>query len=118
MITVCDLGRIPWRRSNVTARPPQMLAEERVTWQEAHRTGQSASTYLDAETGLERVRCWPIHEPEWKREILQKRDRRVLASVKSSSSNVWLGSRSPPRPSPQGNRTLSSACPIKSADGR
>ena len=71
VITVCDLGRIAWRRSNVTARPPQMLAEERATWQEAHRTSEAASAYLDAETGLERVRCWPIHEPEWKREILR-----------------------------------------------
>jgi hypothetical protein len=71
VITVCDLGRIVWRRSNVAARPPQMLDEERSVWQAVHQTGNAAGEYLDAESGLERVRCWPIHEPDWKREILR-----------------------------------------------
>jgi hypothetical protein len=71
VITVCDLGRIHWRRSNVTARPPAMLPEEKAVWQETHETGLPADAILDAETGLECVRCWPIHEPDWKREILR-----------------------------------------------
>jgi Zn-dependent peptidase ImmA (M78 family) len=71
MITVCDLGQIHWRRSNATARPPAMLPEERDLWQIAHRTGRMTGDTLDGETGLERVRCWPIHEPHWKREILR-----------------------------------------------
>lgn len=71
VITVCDQGRIHWRRSNVTARPPDLLREERAVWQESYRTGLPASDVLDVETGLESVRCWPVHEPGWKREIIR-----------------------------------------------
>jgi hypothetical protein len=71
VITVCDLGRVHWRRSNVTARPPGMLPEEMAVWRAVHETGAPICESLDAETGLESVRCWPIHEPGWKREILR-----------------------------------------------
>jgi Zn-dependent peptidase ImmA (M78 family) len=71
VITICDLGRVHWRRSNVTARPPSLLPEEIAVWRETHETGFPSETALDAETGLENVRCWPIHEPGWKREILR-----------------------------------------------
>ena len=71
VITLCDLGRVRWRRSNVAARPPAMLPEERDVWQSAHVTGLPASEALGGETGLELARCWPIHEPDWKREILR-----------------------------------------------
>jgi hypothetical protein len=71
VITICDLGRVHWRRSNATARPPSVLPEERDIWQVSHRASVPASDMLDGETGLERVRCWPIHEPDWKREILR-----------------------------------------------
>jgi len=71
VITVCDLGRVHWRRSNATVRPPSMLEEERDIWQVVRCTGFAASDTLDGETGLERVRCWPVHEPDWKREILR-----------------------------------------------
>jgi hypothetical protein len=71
VITVCDLGRIGWRRSNVTARPPALAPEERAVWQEAHISGLPATTMLDSESGLQHVTCWPIHEPGWKREILR-----------------------------------------------
>jgi IrrE N-terminal-like domain len=71
VITVCDLGRVHWRRSNVSARPPGMLPQERAVWQEAHETGLTAWERLDAESGLESVCCWPVHEEGWKREILR-----------------------------------------------
>ncbi|HEX2476238.1 MAG TPA: ImmA/IrrE family metallo-endopeptidase [Lacipirellulaceae bacterium] len=71
VITICDLGRVHWRKSNVSARPPAMLPEEKAVWQEAHQTGLPAWERLDAECGLESVHCWPIHEPDWKREILR-----------------------------------------------
>jgi hypothetical protein len=71
VITIYDHGRVHWRRSNVTARPPSMLPEEKAVWAEAHETGLPTEAVLDAETGLELVRCWPIHEPGWKREILR-----------------------------------------------
>ncbi len=71
VITVCDLGRVHWRRSNIAARPPAMLAEERAIWLETHESGLPMEATLDAETGLGLVRCWPIHEPGWKREIMR-----------------------------------------------
>jgi hypothetical protein len=71
VITLCDHGRVRWRRSNTCSRPPALLTEERSVWQEAHVTGLPASAALDAESGLEQVDCWPIHEPEWKREIVR-----------------------------------------------
>jgi len=71
VITLCDLGRPRWRRSNVSSRPPEMLPDERKTWQSVHRSGSPESEFMNAETGLERVQCWPVHEPDWKREILR-----------------------------------------------
>jgi len=71
VITVCDLGRVHWRRSNATARPPGMLLEETAVWQGVHELGVPTQETLDPETGLASVHCWPIHEPGWKREILR-----------------------------------------------
>lgn len=71
VITVCDLGQVHWRRSNASARPPGLLPAEEAIWREVHETSIRASGTLDAESGLESVRCWPIHEPGWKREIMR-----------------------------------------------
>ena len=72
VITLCDLGRVHWRRSNLSGRVPPLVPEEHAVWQQAHATGQPASAMLDpAATGLQRVRCWTVHEPDWKREILR-----------------------------------------------
>lgn len=72
VITVCDLGRVRWRWSNVTAWPPALLSAERAVWHHTHTTGVPAAGQLhDADAGLESVRCWPVHEPGWKREILR-----------------------------------------------
>jgi Zn-dependent peptidase ImmA (M78 family) len=72
VITICDLGRVHWRKSNASARPPHMLPEELNTWRESHQTSVPCGEALDPNaTGLVRVRSWPIHEPGWKREILR-----------------------------------------------
>ena len=72
VITLCDLGSVRWRRSNAATRPPRMLPEELAVWRESHERGEPASATLDpSTTGLESVRCWPIHEVAWKREILR-----------------------------------------------
>jgi hypothetical protein len=71
VMTICDHGRVHWRRSNVSARPPDMLAGEKAVWRETHQTGLPSSDLLDAECGLDFVRCWPVHEPGWKREIIR-----------------------------------------------
>src|SRR3954468_10488581 len=71
VITICDHGRLTWRRSNATGRPPGLIPEEQEAWRECHRTGATMDVSVDGETGLERVRAWAIHEPQWKREILR-----------------------------------------------
>jgi Zn-dependent peptidase ImmA (M78 family) len=72
VITLCDLGTVHWRRSNAATRPPAMLPEELAAWRRSHELGTPAAATLDpSTTGLESVRCWPIHEPDWKREILR-----------------------------------------------
>ncbi len=72
VITLCDQGRVCWRRSNVAGRPPRLLPQELAVWRAAHTHGAPASAPLDPVTsGLEAVSAWPIHEPGWKREILR-----------------------------------------------
>ncbi len=72
VVTLCDLGRVNWRRGNISGRIPPLLPEEHTVWQRTHTTGQPAAATLDpATTGLERVRAWPVHEPDWKREIIR-----------------------------------------------
>lgn len=72
VITLFDQGRIRWRRTNAGSRPPQLLPEESRVWRSAHELSEPASATLDSSTtGLESVHAWPIHEPEWKREIVR-----------------------------------------------
>jgi len=72
VVTLCDLGRFRWRRSNAGGRPPRLLPEETNVWRAAHESGKPASATFDpTTTGLESVRCWPIHENDWKREIVR-----------------------------------------------
>ena len=66
-VTVFDHGRITRRRSNGGRRPASLLPVECAVWQEAHRTGRAS----EQRAGEVRVRCWPVHEPDWKREILR-----------------------------------------------
>jgi hypothetical protein len=66
-VTIFDHGRITRRRSNDGRRPPPPIPLECAVWQETHRTGRAGAEWCD---GL-LVRCWPVHEPGWKREILR-----------------------------------------------
>jgi hypothetical protein len=65
------LGRVRWRKSNVISRPPALAPEEQSVLQEAHVTGMPVTATADPESGLQCVSGWPIHEPDWKREILR-----------------------------------------------
>jgi hypothetical protein len=72
VVTLCDQGSVRWRRTNAGSRPPRLLPEETGVWREAHEFCEPASDNLDpASTGLESVHAWPIHEAEWKREIVR-----------------------------------------------
>jgi hypothetical protein len=72
VITLCDQGRVIWRRGNQGSHLPQLLLEEQDALDHAHATGLPADEFLDPlSTGLDRVRAWPVHEPDWKREIIR-----------------------------------------------
>jgi hypothetical protein len=72
IVTLFDQGKITWRRSNILRRPPPLTSAEKRTWQVANEGGK-ASEYSEADlpTGINDIRCWPIHEPTWRREILR-----------------------------------------------
>jgi hypothetical protein len=66
-ITIFDHGRRTFRRGNTGRRLPPLLPVELAAWRAAHETGGAV-----VETGpLCRVQAWPVHEPDWKREILR-----------------------------------------------
>lgn len=69
IISVVDNGKVTRRRSNGASPGWQLTAVEYSTWQDCHRT-ESAIDLRDEESNL-RVRCWPVHEADWKREILR-----------------------------------------------
>ena len=66
-ITVFDQNRRTFRRGNLPHRLPPPVPQERAARRAAHETGQPAAE----QDHLCRVRAWPVHEPEWKREILR-----------------------------------------------
>ena len=72
VITLADQGQIQWRLSNRFLRTPPLTAAERCAWQAAFTHGESARCEPgDLPDGIEDVRAWPIHEPEWRREIIR-----------------------------------------------
>jgi hypothetical protein len=56
VITLCDQGRVRWRRGNIPNYPPRPLSAEMAVWRESHASGKPASARLDpTTTGLESV---------------------------------------------------------------
>jgi len=72
MLTLFDQGKIVWRKSNLLRRPPLLTPPEAHTWRVAQVDSQPAEySESDLPEGITNVRCWPIHEPGWRREILR-----------------------------------------------
>jgi hypothetical protein len=72
IITLFDQGKLQWRRSNVLRRPPPLTPPEEQTWREAFDSADSTRHEGgDLPEGIDEVRCWPVHEPGWRREILR-----------------------------------------------
>ena len=72
IITIADQGRILWRRGNRHGRTPPMTPPEQDAWRAAHAIGEPARCEpRELPPGIEDVRAWPVHEPEWKREIVR-----------------------------------------------
>jgi hypothetical protein len=67
VITIFDHAQRSFRRGNMPGRLVPLLPAELSAWQAAHHSGHpvAASDHLCA------VRAWPVHEPDWKREIIR-----------------------------------------------
>ncbi len=72
IITLFDQGRQQWRRGNGGLRTPPLTPPESAARQAAYNFGRSARCDpAELPDGVEDVRAWPIHEPDWKREIIR-----------------------------------------------
>lgn len=76
IITLFDQGRPVWRKSNVLRHPPPLTPAELATWRQAHALGEptryeSSRTDQPLLDAVVDIRCWPVHEPDWQREILR-----------------------------------------------
>ncbi len=72
VLTLFDQGHVTWRRSNTGTRSQPICDQELQCWRECHDLG--LATYgeiVGEEFSTIPLRCWPVHEPEWKREILR-----------------------------------------------
>lgn len=67
VMAVFDQGMLTWRRGSVGGRLPVWSALERRVWERAHQSGADAEQIATPW----RVRVWPIHEPDWRREIVR-----------------------------------------------
>ena len=65
-VTVIDQGRITKRRATSSHCSQDFLPRERNCWEQSH---QQCSYQEHSDQELD-IRCWPIHEEHWKREIL------------------------------------------------
>jgi Zn-dependent peptidase ImmA (M78 family) len=72
IVTLADQGKKVWRRSNRHFRTPPMTPPEIDVWKVAHERGEAARCETsELPDGIEDVRAWPIHEPDWRREIMR-----------------------------------------------
>lgn len=67
IVTICDHAHVTFRRSNVLSQSPPLAPLEWQCWQEVHAHARPADRWCDAFC----VDGWPIHEENWKREILR-----------------------------------------------
>jgi hypothetical protein len=67
IITIFDHGRRTFRRGNLPFRLPPLGELEQKAWRTAH---YESAACVEADF-VRRVQAWPIHEPDWKREILR-----------------------------------------------
>jgi hypothetical protein len=67
VITIFDRDRMTFRRGNLRGRTPPLSAAEKAAQQRTHEGGESCRRKSDNC----RISAWPVHEADWKREILR-----------------------------------------------
>lgn len=76
VVTLFDQGEVTWRRGNFGGQPRALLEAEYDCWQQAHFWGEPAAREVqlattDSTSGSATIRCWPVHEDDWRREIMR-----------------------------------------------
>ncbi|MCC7085544.1 MAG: ImmA/IrrE family metallo-endopeptidase [Pirellulales bacterium] len=66
IVGVYDQNRVIWRKTNVGNRAPKSSQQEIDCRRQAHASGKAVTTDRP-----QAIRVWPIHEADWKREILR-----------------------------------------------
>lgn len=67
VMAIMDQGKLTWRRGSLGGRLPVWSPLERRVWEQVHCNGHDAEQVASPW----RVRIWPVHEPDWKREIIR-----------------------------------------------
>jgi hypothetical protein len=67
IITIIDQGRITFRRGNFPGRVPPPSKGELLCWRQVHEQKRPH----EKADGLNTIKCWPVHEHDWKREIIR-----------------------------------------------
>ena len=67
IVTIFDHAEVTFRRATHGSRALPLCDAERQAQKESHRSGKSRETW---QTDC-RIRVWPIHENDWKREIMR-----------------------------------------------
>jgi Zn-dependent peptidase ImmA (M78 family) len=72
IVTMFDQGKRVWRKSNRHFRTPPLTPPELDAWKVAFEHGRAARCEAaELPDGIEDVRAWPVHEPEWRREFVR-----------------------------------------------
>lgn len=71
VVTVFDLGQTTWRSGNIGS-VGSFSRDEIDCWNRCHNLSSPVDRTISVADGpTRRVRCWPVHEPSWKREIMR-----------------------------------------------
>jgi hypothetical protein len=66
MVSIFDHGKLHFRRWNRPQATPRLTSAETRCWQQAHDAGEVVRRLRPL-----RIDVWPVHEPDWKREIIR-----------------------------------------------
>lgn len=65
-VAVFDQGKVTRQYSSQQTTHRTLFKAEQLCWEQTHHSGE----FQEAESEQLKHRCWAIHEPDWKREIL------------------------------------------------
>jgi hypothetical protein len=66
VVSIFDHGKLHFRRCNRQQATPRLTSVEASCWLQAHDAGE-----VIRRQGAPRIDVWPVHEPDWKREIMR-----------------------------------------------